>query len=119
MMASWRYPAVILLCLLLAVCSKSDPVQPDPIDSVTLAWEAPSTSADGTPLEDLTGYRVLYGQTTPLTPGNSVSFDVGGALTWTVQDLEPGTYYFTVVAVDGRGNVSEPAVEVSVEIPAR
>jgi hypothetical protein len=119
MMASWRYPSVLVLCLVVAVCSTGDPVEPDPIDSVTLGWEAPSTSADGSPLDDLAGYRVLYGPTMPLTPENSVSFDVGDVLTWTIRDLEPGTYYITVLAIDGHGNLSEPAAEVSVEIPAR
>ncbi len=119
MKATWRYPPVLLLCFLVAVCSKSDPVQPDRIDSVTLVWEAPAASADGTPIDDLVGYRVRYGQTSPLTPENSVSRDLGVVTTWTIRDLEPGTYYFTVLAIDARGNVSEPAAEASVEIPAR
>ncbi|UCF19378.1 MAG: fibronectin type III domain-containing protein [Gemmatimonadota bacterium] len=115
----WRYSPVLLLCLVVAVCGKSDPAQPDRIDSVTLVWEAPAASADGSPVDDLAGYRVLYGRTSPLAPENSVSRDVGIVTTWTVRDLEPGVYYFTVLAIDTRGNVSEPAVEVSVELPER
>ena len=31
--------------------------------SVTLAWDAPTTNLDGTPLTALAGYKVYYGRT--------------------------------------------------------
>ncbi len=31
--------------------------------TITLAWDAPTTNTDGTPLTDLAGYKIYYGPT--------------------------------------------------------
>jgi hypothetical protein len=57
----------------------------------TLSWEAPTKNCNGTPLTDLTGYDMTYGQkrtALPLTP-----------LSKTVTGLTPGTWWFSLAAV--------------------
>jgi hypothetical protein len=87
-----------------------------PTASVTIAWDAPTTNADGTPLTDLQGYRIHFGTVTPLTLDNSTSVDAGNDTEYTVTGLEAGTYYFAVRAVDSNGNASSFSDEVSAEV---
>ncbi len=80
---------------------------------VTLSWDPPTTNADGTPLTDLAGYKVYYGNAS----GNYTSnLDVGNVTTYTVTGLQPGTYYFAVTAYDTSGNESDFSNEVSTTI---
>ena len=83
---------------------------------VTLAWDPPTTNADGTPLTDLAGYKVYYG----IQPCNGIppcnynhKFNIGNATTYTVTNLTEGvTYYFATTAYDTSGNESDYSNEV-------
>lgn len=79
-------------------------------NSATLTWEAPTTSADGTPLTDLAGYKIYYGTS---SFNYTVSIDVGNVKTYKIDDIPPGTYYFTLTAYDTSGNESNLSNEVS------
>ncbi len=87
-------------------------VDPGP-GKATLIWEAPTTNADGTSLEDLSGFRVYYGKTTPLSKFNSQGIGVDNTTTYTLSRLEPGTYHFAVAALDMDGNESDLSEEAS------
>jgi hypothetical protein len=76
---------------------------------VTLSWNAPTTDADGTPLTDLAGYKVSYGNT---SRNYSQKIDVGNVTTYTA-NLSDGTYYFAVKAYDTSGNESAYSNEIS------
>jgi hypothetical protein len=93
-----------------------DLIGPDASGAVTLAWEAPTTNADGSPLTDLAGYRIVYGVSTPPNSANGTVVDVGNVTTHTLRDLQPGTYYIAVAAVDVSGNVSSLSDEISTEV---
>ena len=82
-------------------------------DTAVLSWVAPSTSSDGTPLTDLSGFRVYYGQTAPLSKAVSQQIAVDDITTYTVSGLQPGLYYFAVTAVDFLGNESDFSETVS------
>ena len=77
----------------------------------TLTWNAPATNTDGTPLTDLSGYKIYYGTAS----GNySQTIDVGGITSSTVSNLTDGTtYYFAMTAYDTSGNESAYSNEVS------
>lgn len=63
--------------------------------AATLSWDDPTTNADGTPLTDLAGFKVYYGNAS----GNYTTIiDVGNVTTYVVNNLSPGTHYFTVTA---------------------
>ena len=89
---------VVLMASALA-CGKENAAK----GTATLSWDAPATSADGTPLTDLAGYKAHYGS----EAGKYVTnVDVGNVTTYTVKDLKAGTYYFAVTAYDADGNES-------------
>jgi hypothetical protein len=112
-----------IFCITAGLAAGCDLQGPDDSElasaSVTLAWDAPMTNADGTPLTDLAGYRIRYGQSSPLTSENSTFIDVGNVTSHAIAGLQPGTYFFAVSAVDVNGNVSSLSEEVGSEIPRR
>ena len=78
--------------------------------TASLAWHAPTTNTDGTPLTDLGGFKVHYGRT-PGSYTNTVT--IGNVTSYSVGNLAPGTYYFTVTAYDTTGLESSYSNEVS------
>lgn len=78
--------------------------------TATLAWKAPTTNTDGTLVTDLAGYKVYYG-TAHGTYSNSVT--IGKVTSYSINNLAPGTYYFTVTAYDTTGLESGYSNEVS------
>jgi hypothetical protein len=71
-----------------------------PAGTALLSWGAPSTRIDGSPLDDLQGYRIKYG----IAPDQLrclVEIREPGLTTWKVTGLATGTWYFAVVSFDG------------------
>ena len=78
----------------------------------TLAWDAPTTNIDGSPLTDLSGYFVywktgsgVYGDANRRDVGNVISFNLGGL------SLSVAVYQFVVCTYDTEGNESSPSNE--------
>ena len=86
-----------------------------PANAALLNWTAPTTHNDGSPLADLTGFKVYYGTASggPYT----TTLNVGLVTTYTVTSLASGTYYFVVTAYDSAGNESVFTTEKSKVIP--
>jgi hypothetical protein len=70
--------------------------------SATLSWEAPTTNTNGSALTDLAGYRIYYGSN-PEDLTQSVHIASVGIQTYVIDNLEPGTWYFAVMAVTSAG----------------
>jgi hypothetical protein len=113
--ASWS----LLLVMVLAGCSGSP--QPPGADSgahrgsLTVSWTPPARNTDGTPVTDLTGYTIRYGQ----TPGNYtgvVRVDDPGATRYVISGLRLGRWYFAVSANNAAGGHSELSGEVSATV---
>jgi hypothetical protein len=77
---------------------------------VTLKWQAPVKNVDGTPLTDLSGYRVYYGEQSR-EYSNSETISDPRAVRYDVEVLS-GSYYFAMTALDGNGNESGYSNEV-------
>lgn len=73
------------------------------LGTVTLSWQPPNENVDGTPLNDLAGYRIYYGvESRDYDEHLTVTDDVVS------QDIElaSGSYYFAMTAMDADGNES-------------
>ena len=70
--------------------------------STTLTWQPPAKNVDGTPLTNLTSFKVYWGKTQG-TYSHSASIASGTARTHTVTGLGTGTWYFVVTALNANG----------------
>lgn len=70
--------------------------------TATLSWLAPQENVDGTPLTDLAGYRIYYGNA---SEQYDHQLDVNGAGTMTavIDNLSPGAWYFAATALNSTG----------------
>jgi hypothetical protein len=83
--------------------------------SVTLSWSAPTQNADGTPLTDLAGYRIRYGQSeNALT--SSATIANAGVTTYVVENLTPGIWHFAATAFNTEDVESSISNVVSLEV---
>ena len=73
--------------------------------SATLSWMPPTQNADGSPLTNLSGYKVYWG-TTKGSYSNSVTLSNAGLTSYVVGNLVPGTYYFATKALTSTGRES-------------
>lgn len=80
--------------------------------SITLSWQPPTLSADGSQLNDLAGYRIRWGTQSGSYP-NERSESNPGLSSFTVDNLPPGTYFFVVSAFDTASNESDPSNEAT------
>lgn len=75
------------------------------IGTASLSWVPPTTSADGTALADLAGYRIYRGD----SPGNYpsvITINNAGLTAYVVDNLPAGDHYFAISAFDTSGNES-------------
>jgi Fibronectin type III domain len=85
------------------------------VGAVTLNWTPPTENTDGTPLTNLAGYDIHYG-TASGDYTQSVSVSNPGLATYVVDNLDPGTYYFSISAVNSTGAESPLSSEVSMTV---
>lgn len=77
---------------------------------LALNWQAPTENVDGTPLTDLAGYRIYYGQLSRSYTGDSAVDDPSASST--TISLPSGTYYVAMTALDAEGNESTYSNEI-------
>jgi hypothetical protein len=89
---------------------------------VDLVWDPPITKVDGTPLNDLAGYRVYFGPTGPAcggasfrdVPAASPTPSLGEVVIFRLDGLEAGTAYSVQVSALNQGGLeSECSNEVT------
>ena len=79
--------------------------------AITLTWLAPTQNVDGTPLTDLAGYRIYYGN---VSRQYDYTRDIDGAgiMTAVIDNLTQGTWYFAASALNSSGAESDLSGEV-------
>jgi hypothetical protein len=80
------------------------------LGKVTLSWQAPAENVDGSPLTDLAGYEIYFGEQSR-NYFDSVYVDGSSTTSRTIQ-LPTGAYYFAMTAWDVEGNESAYSNEV-------
>ena len=115
---------LVLAIALTASCSGEDriedclgrPVSVTDLDGrAVLTWNAPLTRTDGSPIGELSGYKIRYGEK-PDDLRCLIEIGDPKATSWKVTDLSPGTWYFAVVSVDSARVESKPSDVVSRQI---
>jgi len=70
--------------------------------SATLSWTPPTLNTDGSPLTNLSGYKIYWGTVLGTYP-SSVTLSNPGLTSYVVDNLVPGTYYFVATALNSVG----------------
>jgi len=73
----------------------------------SLQWEIPPSKVSGEPLDDLAGYRILYGRSSS-DLDHSVLITDPTVTSYQFSTLAPGLWYFAVVAVNSNGLEGPP-----------
>jgi hypothetical protein len=84
-------------------------------DNVTLSWSAPTENTNGSALTNLAGYIIYYG-TSASAMTQTIDVNTVGMLTYVVDNLSAGSWYFQIVAVNSAGEQSSPSATVSASI---
>ncbi len=79
--------------------------------SAALSWAAPTERTDGSPLTDLAGYKIFYGRM-PGIYDYQIDINNPGVLTYVVENLVSGNWYFALTAYDSKGLESDRSNEV-------
>ena len=107
--ADARPAAVAMRSFSIAVVSSA-------VGSVTLSWDPPTQRDDGTPLNDLAGYKLYWGTALGHYP-NLAAIPNPGIATYVVDELTPGTYYLVATAYDSSGMESDYSNVATETIP--
>jgi hypothetical protein len=73
----------------------------------SLRWEVPPSKLDGSPLDDLAGYRIRYGRNSD-DLDKSVFISDPAVTSYEFNSLPSGIWYFAVVAVNAGGLEGPP-----------
>jgi hypothetical protein len=88
----------------------------EPLESGTgiasLQWDTPPSKVNGSPLDDLAGYRILYGRNSS-DLDQSVLIDDPATTSYQFSALPSGIWYFAVVAVNTYGLEGPPTTLMS------
>ncbi|MFN0063822.1 MAG: hypothetical protein ACKVPX_15055 [Myxococcaceae bacterium] len=84
--------------------------------NVTLAWDAPTTREDGSPLTDLQGFRLYVDTALPVDGAGGSEVNVGNVGQFTLA-LAPGIHQVAVNAYDAQGLVSAYSNSLAVSVP--
>lgn len=84
-----------------------DAVQEAATGVASLNWELPPSKVDGSPLDDLAGFRILYGRNAD-DLDRSVLVNDPYATSYQFDSLQSGIWYFAVVAVNAGGLEGPP-----------
>src|SRR5215468_2696097 len=111
----------VLLFLALYGCTPpaaeraSQPLRADPAPQIRLAWTPPATMTDGTPAQDIAGYKLYYGFASRQyyflkTLGLQTMYGLVGL-------VPERTYYVAVTAYNRTGVESGPSEELTIVAP--
>ena len=79
--------------------------------SATLSWAAPTTRTDSSPLTNLAGYKIYYRRMSGICE-YQIDINNPGIVTYVVENLVSGDWYFTMTAYDFEGLESDRSNEV-------
>jgi hypothetical protein len=83
--------------------------------NVSLSWQAPTENTNGSALSNLGGYVIHYGSVSK-TYTSTITISNPGLTSYVVEDLPPGTYYFSMTTLTTGGEQSSPSAEASTTI---
>jgi hypothetical protein len=88
------------------------PAPPQTLGTAKLTWAPPTQNTDGSPISNLSGYLISYGNSAGAL-SQSISITNPATTTYTVQNLGTGTWYFALSSTASDGTTSALSSVVS------
>lgn len=82
------------------------------LGSITVNWQPPVLNDDGTPLRDLSGYRIYYGNRSD-SYETVIDIDNVGLTSYVIENLVPGTYFLVATSYNRQGVESAYSNEIA------
>jgi len=101
--------------VMLFACTRQAPpaaLSSDGNGVATLSWERPRRNLDGSAIGNLAGYFIYYGRS-PTNLSVVIKIPDPYVTTYTIDRLDPGTYYFRIVAFTDTGIKGNASLTVS------
>ena len=95
--------------------NSADPALESGSGVASLRWEMPPSKVDGEPLDNLAGYRIMYGRSST-DLDRSVMIPDPATTSYQFSNLTSGVWYFAVVAVNPNGLEGPPTTLTSKSI---
>ncbi len=89
-----------------------------PTNVAKLSWTRPTSNADGTPLSDLSGYKIYIRLPGAGNYTELIDLPNPAQTTYVAKNLAPGTHFFYIAAYDSTGVPSDGSNLVSKTIKA-
>lgn len=83
--------------------------------SASLSWQAPTGNTNGSALSNLMGYTIHYGSVSKVYTSR-IRITNPGITSYVVEDLPPGTYYFSMTSTTTSGARSKLSPEMKLTI---
>jgi Putative Ig domain len=83
--------------------------------SALVSWAPPTQNTNGSVATDITGYYIYYG-TSADSLTQTIAVAGGGTTSFVIDELAPGTYYFSVAAYTSQGTESAQSEVASTTI---
>jgi hypothetical protein len=107
-----RFSTALLILVTLNACDEGSSSP----SNATLSWITPTKNIDDSPLQELAGYYIYYGDS-PALMTHAVQLRDPASTTFIVRHLDPGTHYFRLAAYSSTGAQSGLSSPVSKTIP--
>lgn len=85
------------------------------LGSITLNWSLPTLYVDGSALSEIASVNIYYGTSRGNYP-NKIEITEPSTVSYLVEDLVPGTYFFALTITDNGGTESDWSNEVEVTV---
>jgi hypothetical protein len=103
--------AMLLAGALVVLAAGCQPPRAPP-EPIVIGWVAPERNEDGSPLADLTGYRLYWGQSPGGPYPHSAEITPNGP--YVIPDLDEGHWYFVMTAVNADSTESRMSNEMDI-----
>jgi hypothetical protein len=77
-----------------------------------LSWTPPTENTDGSPLTDLAGYKIRYGNS-PGSYNDTITINNPGLTSYLIENLASSDWYFVMTSFNSSGVESSYSTEVS------
>ena len=106
----WPWIGLVLAALVIYYVTSNEVGQPtsesESPGTVTISWLAPTENEDDSPIVELAGFAIHYTKKDGQDPV-TIYVNDPAVTSYTIENLEPGKYFFSISAIEADGDKSD------------